>query len=204
MYINGPDNPDFVYALYMESCMYFIKKRLTLKKKILTCRAMSLIEILIAMIIGVTAFFPIIKLFQEGIKDSLHSSAWTQAREVAKNNMDIVLALPFNNIVRGDNLIVDKNSSSMYPRTEKVKGVDFVVDCKVHDLVPLCGIYRSTRSGGGVTTHYCISSKLKGITITVKWQGVGKMLDYSLVTFKSDLSEGTKTDIWQWGFPQYQ
>ena len=188
----------------MEIFMYFIKNESTLKNRIITRRAMSLIEILIAMVIGVTAFFPIIKLFQEGIKDSLHSSAWTQAREVAKNNIDTVLALPFNNIVRGDNLIVDKNSSAMYPRTEKVKGVDFIVDCKVHDLVPLCGIYRSTRSGGGVMTHYCISSKLKGITITVKWQGIGKQLDYSLLTFKSDLSEGTKTDIWQWGIRKYE
>jgi len=184
--------------------MYFFKGRLTLDSLLPARRAMSLIEILVAMTIGAAAFFPIIKLFQEGIKDSLHSSSWTQAREVAKNNMDIVLALSFDNIARGDNLIVDKNSAPLFPRTEKVKGIDFIVECKVHDLVPLCGIYRSTRSGGGVTNHYCISSKLKGITITVKWQGVGKQLDYSLVTFKSDLSEGTKTDIWQWGFPQYR
>jgi hypothetical protein len=166
-------------------------------------RAMSLVEILIALIIGATAFFPIIKLFQQGIKDSLHSSSWTQAREVAKNNIDIVLALPFANIARGDNLIVDKNSSVMFPHTEKIKGVDFIVSCKVHDLVPLCSIYRSNRTGGGVTNHYCISSKLKGITVTVKWQGVGKQLDYSLVTFKSDLTEGTTADIWQWGQPTY-
>ncbi len=167
-------------------------------------RAMSLIEILIALIIGVTAFFPIIKLFQEGIKDSLHSSTWTQAREVAKNNLDAILALPFENIIRGDNLVTDNNSAVLFPHTEKIKGVDFIVNCKVYDLVPLCGIYRSTRSGGGVTNHYCISSKLKGISVTVKWQGIGKQLDYSLVTFKSDLRDGTTTDIWQWGFPQYQ
>lgn len=166
-------------------------------------RAISLVEILIALIIGATAFFPIIKLFQEGIKDSMHSSAWTQAREVAKNNLDTVLALPFANIARGDNLIIGKNSAAMFPRVEKVKGIDFTVSCKVHDLVPLCSIYRSNRTGGGVTSHYCISSKLKGITITVKWQGVGKQLEYSLVTFKSDLTEGTKSNIWMWGQPVY-
>ncbi|HOT75802.1 MAG TPA: hypothetical protein PK467_08455 [Candidatus Wallbacteria bacterium] len=183
--------------------MQLFKKTIVYRKNNLNERAMSLVEILIALIIGATAFFPIIKLFQEGIKDSLHSSSWTQAREVAKNNIDIVLALPFGNIARGDNLITDKNSAALFPRVEKIKGVDYTVTCKVHDLVPLCSIYTSNRSGGGVTNHYCISSKLKGITITVKWQGVGRELDYSLVTFKSDLTEGTKSDIWQWGFPQY-
>jgi len=167
------------------------------------CRAVSLVEILIALIIGATAFFPIIKLFQQGIKDSIHSTSWTQAREIAKNHLDAVLMLPFQNIIKGNNLILDKGNVKMFPRTETIKGADFKTECVVHDLTPLCSVYKANRAGGGLLNHYCISGKLKAVTITVKWKGVGRELDYSLVSFKADLSEGTKTDMWQWGSPEY-
>ncbi len=174
-------------------------KKLTRLKisKIRRHSGITLVEVMAALIIGVLAFYPVIGIFQAGIKDSLHSSAWTQARELAKSHMDEILALPFINIKSGNNN-VEKDSSKIFPKTETIKGVKFETSCVVHDLVPLCGTYKVNTVGTELIRHYCISGKLKGVTVTVKWQGVGKTLDYSLLTFKADLYEGSKSEIWPW------
>lgn len=178
-----------------------------LLKKIFVIRrtaAMSLVEVLIALTVGVVAFFPILSLFQSGVRDSLYATAWTQAREFAKSYIDRVCSLNFDELAdTGTAPLTIDGIPNYFPKQDDVKGVIFYTDCKIESITPTFD-YRTVNRARQVipappAAPYSkqIQNKLKKITVTVKWKGMGSnngnavMLEYKLSTLKADLYKGT-------------
>jgi len=165
---------------------------------------MSLVEVLIALTVGVVAFFPILSLFQSGVRDSLYATAWTQAREYAKGYMDRVCALNFDELVdTGTGTLTIDGIPNYFPKQDNAKTVIYYTDCKIESVTPTFEFRTVNRARQVIPAPPAlpyskqILNKLKKITVTVKWKGMGNvngaaiMLEYKLSTLKADLFKGT-------------
>lgn len=162
-------------------------------------RAFTLVEILIALCIGVLAFYPIIQLFQTGIRDSMHATNWTQGRELAKSYTDNVLAQKFDNLPSGGGSwtapfsVGEAANPIRFPRVDVIKGVTFKTTCQIFNLVPSLGTYSVNRAGYETADHLKLKNVLKAVIVKTSWKGVGKDLEYWVLTFKSNLFQGVGT-----------
>ncbi|HNY11957.1 MAG TPA: hypothetical protein PKK26_10240 [Candidatus Wallbacteria bacterium] len=166
--------------------------------------AVSLVEVLIALTVGVVAFFPILSLFQSGVKDSLYATSWTQAREFAKGYMDRVCAMNFDELTdTGVAPLKVDGIPNYFPKQDNVRGTIFYTDCNIESVTPAFEYRTVNRARQLIPAPPAppyskqILNKLKKITVTVKWKGMGNnqgaavMLEYKLATLKADLYKGT-------------
>jgi len=162
-------------------------------------RGFTLVEILIALLIGVVAFYPIIQLFQSGIKDSMHATNWTQGRELAKSYTDSILSQKYDDLPHGGgswtaSFVVGSAANPLrFPKSDVIKGVQFKTTCQIFDLVPTFGNYSINRAGTETIDHLKLKNVLKGVIVKTTWKGVGKDLEYWVLTFKTNLFQGTNT-----------
>lgn len=154
-------------------------------------RGFSLVEILVALSIGAFAFFPILSMFQSGLRLNVQQSYWAQARQIAEKNMDEILALPYPQVAAGKNAL--KVAGQPFPRRAEVKGTVYRVDVEVVTRSPLF-TYRMRNLVGDVippldrpAREFEAKDELKEIRLVVSWQGVGATLEFPLITCKADL-----------------
>lgn len=157
----------------------------------LSRRGFSLVEILVALSIGAFAFFPILSMFQSGLRLTVQQSYWAQARQIAEKNMDEILALPFPDIPAGTNNV--KVNGQPFPRRVEIKNTPYKVDVQVAVKSPTF-TYRMRNLVGEVIPpmgrpprEYEAKDEVKEIRVTVSWKGVGATLEFPLVTCKADL-----------------
>ncbi len=151
----------------------------------------SLVEVLVALSVGAIAFFPIISMFQSGLRLNVQQSYWVQARQIAEKNMDEILALPFPDVTAGVNMV--KVAGQSFPRRFEIKGTAYDVHVTVTTLSPEF-TYRMRNLMGDVhpplgrpPREFVAKDELKEIRLVVSWKGVNARLEFPLVTYKADL-----------------
>lgn len=152
-------------------------------------RGVSLVEILIALSVAAFAFFPILRLFNHSMRDSMKISDYAHARELAAKTMDELLARPYEALAPG--AAQSFPDGYLLPRSERRGQTLFTIEAEVAELRPSWKV-RHINLAGAVSDPVEFTAKeteLKRITTRVSWQGIGAAQSYALTSLKADLYE---------------
>ncbi len=177
-------------------------KRLFVKTK----KAVTLVEILLAVVLMAGAFLPIMGLMTSSIKVTEQDENTQRAVMLCQEKLNAVLQMPFDKFPVSTTPVV----SGVYKNNEIVAsfgaqiidGVEYTSSLLVEQYpiqfnVPTCDFYqkgenRNDPSGWGFTdVVYDASDKVKRFTVTINWHDHGRTNQkfYTLSSLKADIRE---------------
>ena len=173
-----------------------------------TKRAVTLVEILLAVVLMAGAFLPIMGLMTSSIKVTEQDESTQRAVMLCQEKLNAVLQMPFDKFAVSSNPIVSGsyNSNEIVASfgAQIIDGVEYTSSLLVEQYtvkfnVPTCDFtrkgdsrYSADPSQWGFTDiEYDASDKVKRFTVTVNWHDKGRSNQkfYTLSSLKADIRE---------------
>ncbi len=175
-------------------------KRIFVKSK----SAVTLVEILLAVVLMAGAFLPIMGVMSSSIKITEQDEATQRAVMLCQDKLNSVLQMPFNTFAVGNVTSGEKSSGDIKVTfgQKTIDGVSFTSSMVVEPYVvvynvPTCDFSSkgenktNPRRWGFSNVRYTVADKVKRFTVTVKWKDKGRTNEkfYTLSSLKADIRE---------------
>ena len=166
--------------------------------------AVTLVEILLAVVLMAGAFLPIMGLMSSSIKVTEQDENTQRAVMLCQEKLNSVLQMPFNkfNVGTVNSGETKSGDISVTFGPQLIEGITFTSTLLVEPYVvvynvPTCDFSRKGQNKnnpslwGFSNIQYTVSDKVKRFTVTVKWKDKGRSNEkfYTLSSLKADIRE---------------
>lgn len=178
-----------------------MQKQILFKSK----SAVTLVEILLALVLMAGAFLPIMGLMTSSIKATEQDENTQRAVMLCQDKLNSVLQMPFNQFSVGNVNSGQQSSGEIRVSfgPEPIEGVVFTSSMVVEPYVavfnvPTCNFSKKgenkkdpSKWGDFTNIKYTVSDKVKRFTVTVRWRDKGRSNEkfYTLSSLKADIRE---------------